>query len=703
MGLFSRKKSKFIYASPLGSETIRLVRFTNQGPVRRAEKPSLEISTHALVESLDYHALSYTWGPPEGTQHYKNSDRQSIFIGGEKFYVFPNLYDVLVQMRESRVAEYYWIDAICIDQKNEAEKAVQVSMMDRIYVTATQVDIWVGKGTRDSVQVFELVMKLADMPWDTMSTKLQLVDDEAFQSYGLPTLTPENWGPFVNFFDRNWFKRVWVIQEAALARKAIFFWGGVTIPWEKVRACAAALIRTKLDIGLTRIARQLEPDGPETRKPIASTVNRITLMDYLCMNDTEVFTKTYLPQIELLTGTGAWKKSASPLLAFAMSRCRAFDATDQRDKVFALLGIANYAASSRGAAKTTIVVDYGKGSTVAVVFTRAIKTILEDCNHLGLLAEARKIIKGDDKDRHHPMPNLPSWVPDFSGESLSNPIIHRPGAFLFDPSRYGQFGSQGFCIVDTRLNVKAVQVGTVSAVSAPLSDFFVNGKFESIAAILLQLGTNYAPTGELGMDAFWRTLVCNADESGNPANIDMRASFGHWLTHRILASLTLHNDAGDKCLAAFRGMKNYRALVNRDGAHAGEMLPSLEMLEDRLRKSGMLPWPDGRMSQDFTVSQALELNRLSHRYHGLVTMMAAYRRVFLTDQGYLGVGVDTTAVGDSVWVISSCPVPLILRTATGVSSVSQTTYHLMGDSYVHGIMHGEAVPEGMEWNEICIE
>ena len=198
LGLFGRKKpNKFKHASPLDSESIRLVRFASHG--RRADKPELELSTHALVDTLNYHALSYTWVPPEGNRRYKNSDLQTILLNGEKVYVFPSLYDALVQLRESNVAGYYWIDAICIDQHNQLEREIQVSIMDRIYVVATQVDIWVGKGSRDSAQVFDLITKLASMRQTHKSAQLQLNDPEAFEQCGLPPPLKDTWEPFITF------------------------------------------------------------------------------------------------------------------------------------------------------------------------------------------------------------------------------------------------------------------------------------------------------------------------------------------------------------------------------------------------------------------------------------------------------------------------------------------------------------------------
>ena len=40
---------------------------------------------------------------------------------------------------------YFWIDAICIDQRNVAEKTEQVSRMEETYRNATTIAAWLGK------------------------------------------------------------------------------------------------------------------------------------------------------------------------------------------------------------------------------------------------------------------------------------------------------------------------------------------------------------------------------------------------------------------------------------------------------------------------------------------------------------------------------------------------------------------------------
>jgi hypothetical protein len=86
------------------------------------------------------------------------------------------------------------------------------------------------------------------------------------------------------------------------------------------------------------------------------------------------------------------------------------------------------------------------------------------------------------------------------------------------------------------------------------------------------------------------------------------------------------------------------------------------------------------------------------------TMVAMHgRRSFVTQQGYLGIGPETTAVGDEVYVINGSRVPFVLRRVESSAPADSPSiegndenyprFQLVGGCYVHGIMDGEACDE----------
>lgn len=91
---------------------------------------------HASIEST-YVCLSYVWGSTaEGT---------FITLNGNHFWVRKNLWEFLRCARLKRRDECLWIDAICIDQSNNSERAHQVQQMGRIFSNAIKVISWLGQ------------------------------------------------------------------------------------------------------------------------------------------------------------------------------------------------------------------------------------------------------------------------------------------------------------------------------------------------------------------------------------------------------------------------------------------------------------------------------------------------------------------------------------------------------------------------------
>ncbi|KAF5611424.1 heterokaryon incompatibility protein [Fusarium subglutinans] len=102
---------------------------------------------------------------------------------------------------------------------------------------------------------------------------------------------------------------------------------------------------------------------------------------------------------------------------------------------------------------------------------------------------------------------------------------------------------------------------------------------------------------------------------------------------------------------------------------------------------------NGRLWQYFlTYRDNLEC-RLTEFFHRQVgtrneVLGATFGRgLFATENGRLGLGLHSTREGDEVWILDGCQVPCLLR------HTGDGRYKLVGEAYVHGIMHGEALEE----------
>lgn len=117
--------------------------------------PNNLICSLRVVPTLDsehYHCLSYTWGDPFGRTDVKPSQEQ-MTCNGTVIPIQRNLHDGLMHLyaiatQRGKLAAI-WVDAVCINQNDDAEKADQIKMMHKIYAGAASVVIWLGPDDSD--------------------------------------------------------------------------------------------------------------------------------------------------------------------------------------------------------------------------------------------------------------------------------------------------------------------------------------------------------------------------------------------------------------------------------------------------------------------------------------------------------------------------------------------------------------------------
>jgi hypothetical protein len=133
---------------------------------------SCQIQTVSLDDNPRYVALSYVWENPNVTN--------DIVLEGKKHPVTTNLWSALSHIAScfdselDRLGEnlgnhggtsptLFWIDALCINQKDTTERSHQVQLMQRIYQSATLVLSWLGdmetleSGILSGIEAMELI------------------------------------------------------------------------------------------------------------------------------------------------------------------------------------------------------------------------------------------------------------------------------------------------------------------------------------------------------------------------------------------------------------------------------------------------------------------------------------------------------------------------------------------------------------------
>jgi hypothetical protein len=200
---------------------------------------------------LDYVALSYCWGDSEAVKPI----RLYVYLSGERdgkpvqhpipegiFYVRENLDAALRNCRRSERNVDIWVDAICINQEDLAEKADQVTRMKEVYNDASEVCVWLGAGKDEKEKAeikktFDFMREILDLE------KLDAIINTDSNKHVWQT-NIDNLKLVVKLIKNPWFGRRWIIQELALAKKAIIRWDMETLLWSDF-ADATALLMTK--------------------------------------------------------------------------------------------------------------------------------------------------------------------------------------------------------------------------------------------------------------------------------------------------------------------------------------------------------------------------------------------------------------------------------------------------------------------------
>lgn len=189
-----------------------------------------ELHHAALDDKLSYQALSYSWG--------RTVRNKTISIDGcSGFRVTDNLGAALRRLRYTDATRILWIDAVCINQADLAERSQQVMLMGSLYRAATDVTVWLG----DADVVFHLDLT------DAKSTATQYHDWRMHCLRAAITDTRP-----------SWWKRTWVVQEYANAWNSVLYQFG---PHMLSESELFALLSSMKDPGGQTDAYSLDADG----------------------------------------------------------------------------------------------------------------------------------------------------------------------------------------------------------------------------------------------------------------------------------------------------------------------------------------------------------------------------------------------------------------------------------------------------------
>ena len=163
----------------------------------------------------EYEALSYVWGDP--------TDRATMYLEGVPVRVTSNLSVALRYLRQTLTSRTLWIDALCINQADVAERNNQLRLMSHIYSRSSSVLIWLGE--HDSrVEEAMTIIQQRDIGTARKLTRRRAFDESDLEYHGLAEM-----------LKKKWWRRIWVIQEVLLATQIPLVGCGHTwLRWDKL-------------------------------------------------------------------------------------------------------------------------------------------------------------------------------------------------------------------------------------------------------------------------------------------------------------------------------------------------------------------------------------------------------------------------------------------------------------------------------------
>ncbi|KAK3678917.1 hypothetical protein LTR78_001370 [Recurvomyces mirabilis] len=173
-----------------------------------------------------YNAISYTWGDEKFSEKL-----YTIQSGEEDTYLLisPSVSRILRGLRGQDARVRLWVDAICVNQANLAEKNDQVPRMDSIYRLASQTLVWLGEGDHTISLALSLVLKIVEL-------QLQQPEQSSLgMGMALQQVLRVRSDVFEKLLQLPWFHRRWILQEISLAQECHMLYGETAYSWTVVR------------------------------------------------------------------------------------------------------------------------------------------------------------------------------------------------------------------------------------------------------------------------------------------------------------------------------------------------------------------------------------------------------------------------------------------------------------------------------------
>ncbi|ORY11321.1 heterokaryon incompatibility protein-domain-containing protein [Clohesyomyces aquaticus] len=657
--------------------------------------------TRIQNSKLKFQALSYAWGEGKPIQEIllqnipiTHDENEALQERPRPFAIRTTLHQALGRIRQPDKHVWIWVDAICINQKDDSEKSHQLPKMIYIYSNAWNVTIWLGEnedGDNDSTLAMDFLPKILNLASLDIITAKDGIDDIDLTS----------WKAFASLIGRPWFCRRWVIQEVAYAKRLSIRCGERVVSWVDF-ADAVELFLDKLDqVRELYSESRLSRTDPDALQHVESSGARA-----LVKMSRNVFRKTSKGDVV----ARLWDLETLVLNSVS------FGAKDSRDVVYGLLSLASdapiegYPEYEPGTLPTVFIPDYSKKARdVLIDFVEysIAKTSSLDiiCRHWALRESKLDTWEG------------PSWIGLVSNSTYGGPmlgtgringesLVGKPGERIYNASR----GVKICAKLDEHPSPSRIQSSNKRAISE----------------------ADLAPDGTACPPAKRTVLSFNGDEIYLPERrqyfqapqtiqVKMPPRFNGILqakgimigTIRSISSRVVEGTIPEDALKILgwdgsldKGIDDsiWRTLVADRGLD-GNIAPSWyrRACAVALTKAS----PEGDLNTAKLMQSKTQPGCVTEYLKRVQTVVWG-RKFFSIDEAgkhksLMGLGSRFVRGGDIVCILFGCSVPVILReeklfigkfARKGIRTITtrgmESKITLVGECYIHGMMEGEA-------------
>lgn len=565
-----------------------------------------------------------------------------LFCNTSVIKITQSLFDALIHLRHPKATRKLWVDAVCIDQNSNDEKIVQLPRMKDIYQHANQVVIWLGLADDSTSRALDLIRLAAKCLRQESGRNVIRGDPTRFYEPFSDEKNRQRGFPPIEDLES------WLPVAALFARN----W------FSRCWTYQEAILATKATI--------------QIGAHLLDWADLCVACTFFYHNSYGWFkdgaSKTFLLCQSSKVGRGLQEWTPMPLM-FLLAATLESQATLPKDRIFGVLGLT--AESTQKYFSLSGSLDNSKyNMSMRELYTDVTRFLLhpeENDSALGILNMVKHypLEEGEQEKRNEEDGGLiPSWVkrwhdptPLYKKDHDENHVQPMSPSIFSSKFRAGgpeyhlpewnhqtpyEISLHGFIYTTISNTVNILRV-------PPLSRTRLWDLVLEIRSVREQKHASY-PTGESIDEAFAQTLTAAKSTEGAHA-IDFQ-HFCIWLYELTLASLLVEGQIHE---------------IERFKIEWGAEYQRLKSL----------------------VGTRFE----PHTFLKDLMTACMGRKLFSTLSGHIGIGDGTLESGDLVCIFLGGMTPFIIR------PVDQK-YKFVGECYLHGIMHGEALEEGLKRRQL---